>query len=481
MKFLVPEPSEYMEKPTHKAFSQSSTAEHPSKAPIEPAAKEPRNLPEAVAVASPPPPPRTLDEVGFEPVFMRDILLKTMYRTNIELTRVLSRVLCLLPTVTQELIELARSENYVETVGTKSSDGSSGSELRYQLTDAGRQKAVDALVQSEFYGAMPVPLATFIEQAKKQMITTISVKKQNLVEAMRGLVVDPSMLDVIGPAVNSGRSILLYGPPGNGKSTLANAIRDAVGEKIYVPRFLEYSGQIISVYDPVIHEEGEISENDPNALRMTGANFDSRYILAKRPTVLTGGELTFDMLDLTYSPDAKIYQAPLQLKATGGIFIVDDLGRQSEPPQKMINRLITPMETGEDILGFISGEKFLVPYDVMTVFSTNFHPNKLFDKAAQRRIAYKILVDSPNRDQMLQIYMLYARAVGLEFPDDVAVHLFTELYPKVDNVYAAFHAKFLVDQRFSIAEYTGEQPRLTIPLVNRAWENLYVKEHEFDY
>ncbi|MEM7241038.1 MAG: ATPase [Pseudomonadota bacterium] len=479
MKFLVPEPSEYLEKTTHKAFSQDSTAEVPVQ--NQKFSKRSTAMPDdSHAVGEPPVAPKTLEDVGFENVFMRDILIKTMYRTNVELLSNLSKILCLLPTVTQELIDLARAQNYVETVGTTTATGTAGSELRYQLTDAGRQKAADALVQSEYYGAMPVPLSAFIEQSQKQQISTITVSRNNLTEAMRGLVVDPTMVDEIGPAVNSGRSILLYGPPGNGKSTLANAIRDAVGEKIYVPRFLEYSGQVISLYDPVIHENAELSQNDPNALRIANGNFDSRYVLSKRPTVLTGGELTFDMLDLTYSPESKVYQAPLQLKATGGIFIVDDLGRQSEPPQKMINRLITPMETGEDILGFISGEKFLVPYDVMTVFSTNFHPNKLFDKAALRRIAYKILIDSPNRDQMLQIYMLYARAVGLEFTDEVAIHLFTELYPRVDNNYAAFHAKFLIDQMFSMAEYNGTRATITIPMMNKAWQHLHVKDHEFD-
>jgi energy-coupling factor transporter ATP-binding protein EcfA2 len=473
MKFLVPEPSETKEESSRGAFSaepQKAEKAHHAKASV---GKSEIHLDPARIPA----PPKTVEETGIETLFLRDLLLKTIFRTNIELATRLTTVMCLLPTVLQELIELAREQKYIETVGKAVSGGSS--ELRYQLTDAGRARAVDAFSQSEYYGAVPIPLEDFIIQAEKQKVADISIPRDSLINAMRNMVIHADMLEEIGPAVNSGKSILLYGPPGNGKSSLANAIRDAIGEKIYVPRFLEVNGQVISMYDPVIHKDAETNSNDISSLRRSGDDFDNRYVLCKRPCVITGGELTLDMLDLTYSTDARIYQAPLQLKATGGVFIVDDLGRQQDPPQAMINRWITPMETGEDILGLVTGEKLAVPFDCMTVFSTNFHPNKLFDKAALRRIAHKILVEGPNRDQMLQIYLGYSKAVNLTFPEDVAIYLFTEKYPSVDNEYAAFHAKFLIDQMFSIAEYESRKPEITIPLIERAWGNLYVSEHEF--
>jgi len=337
--------------------------------------------------------------------------LKTVFRTNVELPTRLSKIMCLIPTVLQEIIEVAREQKYIETVGK--TVGADSNELRYQLTDAGRARAIDAFTQSEYYGAVPVPMEDFIAQADKQKVVDISIPRKALIDSMRNMVIHQSMLEEIGPAVNSGKSILLYGPPGNGKSSLANAIRDAIGEKIYVPRFIEFNGQVIAMYDPVVHKGAETNTNDQTSLRRTGDDFDNRYVLCKRPCVITGGELTLDMLDLKYSEDARIYQAPLQLKATGGVFIVDDLGRQQDPPQAMINRWITPMETGEDILGLVTGEKITVPFDCMTVFSTNFHPNKLFDKAALRRISYKILVEGPNRDQMLQIYLGYSKAVRM--------------------------------------------------------------------
>jgi predicted ATPase with chaperone activity len=167
---------------------------------------------------------------------------------------------------------------------------------------------------------------------------------------MGHLILPPDLLSNLGPAVTSGRSILMYGPPGNGKSSISNGIRDAMGDKIYVPRAIEYSGQVITVYDPIVHSKAESAVDDPNSLRRTSNRFDNRYVYCERPTVITGGELTLDMLDLTYNPTARTYQAPLQLKATGGIFIVDDLGRQAEPPQKLVNRWIVPLEEARDIL-----------------------------------------------------------------------------------------------------------------------------------
>lgn len=282
-----------------------------------------------------PPAPRTLAETGLNQVMMRDILLKTMFRMNLDLVSEISRAVCLPVPLTQELVDLARTQRLLEATGTL--HATSGNEMGYQLTDAGKARALDALSQSEYYGAMPIPLADYGHQMKRQSVRDIRLTRDQLVGAMGHLILPPDLLNHLGPAVTSGRSILMYGPPGNGKSSISNGIRAALGDRIYVPRAIEYAGQVITVYDPIVHSKAEMAVDDPNSLRRTSNRFDNRYVYCERPTVITGGELTLDMLDLKYNPVARTYTAPLQLKASGGIFIVDDLGRQSEPPQKLVN------------------------------------------------------------------------------------------------------------------------------------------------
>lgn len=422
----------------------------------------------------PPKTPRTLADFNLSNVFMRDILIKTIFRTNLELASQLAGTLCMDTALCTELIEHARIQNLIEILGQ--ADAGGNAELRYALTDAGKARALEALVQSEYFGAMPVPLSDFSEQVKKQSVKNLVIKKDRLLDSFKGVVISNDMLDQIGPAVNSGKSVLFYGPPGNGKSTLAGRIRDAIGDKIYVPRFLEYRGQVISMYDPIVHEEAVQEVSEASNLRLRADRFDPRYVLCRRPAVLTGGELRLDMLDLIYNPVAKTYQAPLQLKSTGGLFIVDDLGRQIDPPQAMINRWITPMEAHEDILALNSGEKFLVPFDTLVIFSTNFHPKDIFDGAALRRINSKVHIDAPNREQLLQILMLVAKAKKVDLPEAVALHLFTEKYPSVDNQYAAYQPGFLVDQMLTICDYEGRKRVLTPELLDRAWDNLFIKD-----
>lgn len=422
----------------------------------------------------PPPAPRNLNEVGISVVMMRDILLKTMFRTNLDLVSQLSNVICLTIPVVQELVDLARGQRLIEATGTL--HATSGNEMGYQLTDAGKARALDALSQSEYYGAMPVPLEDYKVQVKRQSVRDIRLTREQLNRAMGHLILPPDLLSNLGPAITSGRSILMYGPPGNGKSTISNGIRDAMGDKIYVPRALEYSGQVITVYDPIVHRAAEQAMDDPNSLRRTGNRFDNRYVYCERPTVITGGELSLEMLDLTYNPTARTYQAPLQLKSTGGIFIVDDLGRQKEPPQKLVNRWIVPLEEAKDILALQSGEKFTVPFDTLVIFSTNFHPNEIFDGAALRRIFFKIKIDGPSQENFLKIFAMVAKKRGMPLDEAALVHLMKVKFPTIDNRYANYMPIFLIDQMIAVCEFENVAYHMTPDLIDRAWGNMFVRD-----
>ncbi|UWQ57499.1 ATPase [Leisingera caerulea] len=422
-----------------------------------------------------PPAPKGLEQMQLPVVMMRDILLKTIFRKNAETVTEIAEAICLPGAVTQELVDMAREQKLLEATGTLNAN--SGNEMGYQLTDAGKARALDALSQSEYFGAMPVPLAVYREQVKRQSIRNIQVTRDQLTNAMGHLILPNSLLDHLGPAVSAGRSILMYGPPGNGKSSISNGIRDALGDHVYVPRAIEYSGQVITVFDPIVHTEVAQEPEDPNALRRR-RRFDERYVMCERPAVVTGGELSLDMLDLVYNPTARTYQAPLQLKSTGGIFIVDDLGRQAEPPQALVNRWIVPLEESKDILALQSGEKFEVPFDTLVIFSTNFHPNEIFDQAALRRIFFKIKIDGPDQENFLKIFAMMARKKGMPLDEGTLVHLLKNKYPAISNIYANYQPGFLIDQMIAICEFEGIPYQMSPDLIDRAWANMFVKDEQ---
>ncbi|WP_209426494.1 ATPase [Pararhodobacter sp. SW119] len=425
---------------------------------------------------TPPPMPATLADTGLPMTLMRDILIKTMYRMSLNQVSEIARWVCLPFGMVQQLIDDARHERLVEAMGTLHATSTSN-EMGFQLTEAGRKRAQDALAISEYYGAMPVPMDAYSEQVTRQSIRKIRISREELVAAMGDLILPEMLLDHLGPAVTSGRSILMYGPPGNGKSSISNGIRDAMGDHIYIPRAVVHAGQVISVYDPIVHT----LVSDPAAaggggLRLSAQRYDPRYVLCERPTVITGGELSLGMLELKYNPVARTYQAPLQFKATGGVFIVDDLGRQEEPPQALINRWIVPLEMNYDILSLQSGEKFIVPFDTLVIFSTNFHPNEIFDQAALRRIFFKIKIDGPNQADFLKIFALVAKKRRMPLDEATMIHLLETKYPTIDNIFANYQPVFLIDQMIAICEFEGRPYQMSPELIDRAWANMFVQD-----
>ena len=429
------------------------------------------NAPKNAVMA--PPPPKTIDDMRLPIVMMRDILIKTIFRKNLDLVSDLSKAVCLPIPVVQELVDMCRTQRLVEATGTLNAQN--GNEMGYQLTDAGKARTLDALAQSEYFGPMPVPLEVYREQVKRQSVRNMQITRDQLSGAMGHLILPPELLGNLGPAVSAGRSILMYGPPGNGKSSISNGIRDVLGDQVYVPRAIEYASQVITVFDPIVHVEVAEASQDPTSLRRV-TRYDARYVCCERPAVITGGELTIDMLDLVYNPTAKTYQAPLQLKSTGGIFIVDDLGRQKEPPQAIVNRWIVPLEESKDILALQSGEKFEAPFDTLVIFSTNFHPNEIFDTAALRRIFFKIKIDGPDQANFLKIFAMVAKKRKMPLDEATLIHLLKNKYPTIDNVYANYQPIFLIDQIIAICNFEGIPYQMNPDLMDRAWANMFVKD-----
>lgn len=413
--------------------------------------------------------PRTIDETGLDSGFLLDLLIKNVYRLAHEIPSDMAAEMRLAGSIIGELIEIAREARLIQTMGVRSA--SVTQEMRYELTDAGRAWALDALGQSEYVGPAPVPMAHYVQQVDRQSIRKEIITRQMLDRVLETMTLSRQVADAVGPAANSSASMLLYGPPGNGKSTIAYAICEAFQDVVFVPHALELDRQVITMFDNTVHQPVKVETRSEGLRRTLG--FDKRYVVCKRPVVITGGELTIDMLDLQFTPATRIYEAPLQLKAACGVFVIDDFGRQREQPQALINRWIIPLERGVDYLTLQTGRKFEAPFDTLVIFSTNIPPRQLVDDAALRRIRHKIEIGRPNRDAFIRILIETCERREMAIDEETIAFLLHELYGKTREDYAAFHAGFLIDQVEAIAAYEGAPRQMTPDFLRRAWENLF--------
>jgi hypothetical protein len=399
-----------------------------------------------------------------------DLLLKLIHVEGLTTASALGARSRLPSALISELLDELRQLALLETLGTSGRDFAA--ELRYALTGKGQDWAMAALERSHYVGPAPVSLEAFRDQVEKQRIAGETIGPEQLMRSFGRLVLPEDLLARLGPAVNSGKSMLLYGASGNGKTAIAEALRDAFRDVIAVPYCIAVDGQIINYFDAHVHQTVPDRSAEVSGLR-TGASHDRRWVACRRPVSVVGGELTLEMLDLVFDPAGRLYEAPAHLKAAGGVFLIDDFGRQVASPESILNRWIVPLERGVDYLSLRTGKKFPVPFDGLVIFSTNLKPTDVADPGMLRRMHYKIEVTEPSRDDYGRIWTLVCAERGIELPAGMLDFLEEELYLRHGVTRAGYHPRYLVDQVAAICEYERQPPRLNRERLRLAWRNLF--------
>jgi len=324
-----------------------------------------------------------------------------------------------------------------------------------------------------------VPLSQYAAGVRLQRHRSDWLSMEMLRKAFGHMVVDDRLLWQVGPAVNSGKSFLIYGQPGNGKTFLAEALFNVESDPIYIPAAIECQGQIIQLYDPVYHHR--IDEDEPEVSAFARERqFDGRWLQIRRPFIVSGGELTLDMLDLSFNPGSKSYDAPLHLKANNGIYLVDDFGRQRVSPAEVLNRWIVPMERRIDFLNFTTGGKAQVPFEAFLIFSSNLKPEQLGDEAFLRRIQYKMLVRSPDEAEFVKIFRRFALAEGLEVDPAVLDSFIDKHYHRAGKKFRRCHPRDVLTHAIDLIRFERLEFRITAELLDRAFEVTFVSEEHDD-
>ncbi|WP_129630838.1 AAA family ATPase [Candidatus Oscillochloris fontis] len=432
-----------------------------------------------------PPQPRTIAESGLALGFLTDLILKIIYFTGAITGQRIEEVTKLpFLGIIDKALEFLKLEEFVDIIGSEGG-GFSERSFQYVIANKGRAKILEILSRSQYAGPAPVTFDEYIRITKRQTIGEMVIDQAKIRQAFSHLVVNDRMLDKIGPAANSARSLFLYGPPGNGKTTIAEGIANLLGGYILIPYAVEVDGQIIKIFDPLNHQvvqQNQVGHSEAAAAfpgapaQPINANFpDARWLVCKRPQVVVGGELILEQLELIFDPVVKIYEAPFQLKANGGLFLIDDFGRQKCSPKDLLNRWIVPLEKKFDYLALQTGKKLQVPFDVLIVFSTNLDPKQLVDDAFLRRIRHKIEVPNPSPAEFRSIFQLVCKGKKIPYSDEGLRHLIQEHYMKAGRDLRSCHPRDLCDQILDEAKYRSIDPSMSKELIDRACEAYFVK------
>ena len=415
--------------------------------------------------------PATLEETGLSEELITQLVIKLLHFTadcsGVEVARRLGLEFA----VVEPILETLRRSHQCEVFG----GGLLGApSFRYRITDAGRRRAQLCLEHNQYVGFAPVPLSQYREymtrfrQTSKRAVTPAAVR-----QAVSHLVLSDRVVNQIGPAVASGHSLFVYGPPGNGKTAIAQALHDLLEGPIAIPHAIDVDGHTIRLFNPINHEPIPDAGAD---VWSTEARLDRRWILCRRPKVMVGGELTMQSLDLAYSATTGFYSAPIQVLANGGLLLIDDFGRQACSPRDMLNRWIVPLESRVDFLTLQGGQKFDMPFDVLMVFATNIKPTELVDEAFLRRIQYKIVAESPTVQAFRDIFKGCCLQRELPYEDGLVETLLDRFYRPRGIALRGCQPRDLIEQALSLAEYLGEPRQLTAELLEAVCEGYFVDD-----
>lgn len=421
-----------------------------------------------------PPQINKLEETGLSLMFLQDLALKILYFQGYLTGYKIADAMCLPFTgVVDQILESLKRDKLIEVRSSQMGLGE-GAYL-YAITGAGIVHAREALDRSQYAGPAPVSLEEYNESVRRQSRGRFQITSRHMRQVLGDLIFGENTFHRLGPAVNSGTSIFIYGPPGNGKTSVARAIGKLVlSQTMYIPYAIFVDGQVITLFDSVNHQQ--VADDDNNAQGgRSSVRKDQRWIKISRPFIMVGGELTLSGLDLVFDDTLKYYEAPFQVKANGGILLIDDFGRQQVRPRDLLNRWIVPLENRIDYLSMHTGRKIEVPFDVLVIFSTNLPPKDLVDEAFLRRLRHKIEISDPSFDEYRDIFKRVAAQKGVVYSDEGLAFLLQEWYIKPERKLRASHPRDLCDQIVDIAKYLSMDPVMSRELITKAAESYFVE------
>jgi hypothetical protein len=431
------------------------------------------SAPTAVPLA--PPEPESLEQTGLAESTVEQLIIKILYFRGDLYGQDLSAAIGLKFSVIQEIVENLKLRYHLQV---KKSLGVGSVASMFSLTDTGRARAREHLEANQYSGPAPVPLEQYIEMVRQQRPREGWLTKEALAKAFKGMVLTERILSQIGPAVSSANSLLLYGKPGDGKTFLIESLANLETAPIFLPYAIECQGNIVQLYDPIYHHRVD-GDEEPSGLAVAAERaYDRRWAKCKRPFIVTGGELSMDMLDLRFNATSKIYEAPFQLKANNGIYLIDDFGRQRATPAEVLNRWIVPMERRVDFLSFLTGGKMTAPFEAFLVFSTNLNPSDLGDEAFLRRIQYKLLLRGPAENEFVRIFENFCTTRKLPYQRELITRFIDKRYRRTNKVFRRCHPRDVLSHALNLIHFEKLQYALTEELLDRAYDSCFVQESQ---